>query len=133
MATIKYRKPTRSDAVKIYRWCMNEYGRSKINGSYPELIFRKPDYLTEDCYGEYDSISNTLFISKTENIHLIDLIDTIIHEWIHYLQPIRSHLRTMRSEKRLHEAFNNKDPLEIEAQKIAKRDKKKCFLQIYKI
>lgn len=127
----KHSKPRKPDAEKVYWWCVEEYGRSKINGSYPELEFKHPDYLTEGLCGEYDYIENTIFVNRKENKTLIELIDTMIHEWTHYHQPIRSHLQKMAKEGKLHRAFEEKDPLEIEARKVARRDRSKCFKELF--
>lgn len=129
----KYRssKPTRKDAENIYLWCVQKYGRSKINGSYPELLFRKPDYFLGDAYGYYDPDEKVLYINKDKNKTVIDLIDTMIHEWTHYHQPVKSHWRKMAKEGRLDEVFEKGDPLEEEAYRIAKRDRDKCFKDLF--
>ena len=127
----KESKPTRGDAVKIYDWCKKTYGRSKVNGPYPILQFRKPDYYSGDAFGYYDPDEGTLFVNKTKNETIIDLIDTIIHEWTHYHQPLRSHSRKMIKEGRMHELFEETDPLEIQAEEVAERDCEKCFNELF--
>lgn len=127
----KKSKPTRADVEKIYWWCVSNYGRSKVNGPYPDLQYRKADYLTEGIFGEYDWIENTIFVSKDKNKTLIDVIDTMIHEWVHYQQPLRSHLRTMAKEGKLDLAFEDGDPLETEARIIARKDRSRCFRELF--
>ena len=131
MKKTKQSKPTRADAEKVYWWCVAEYGRSTTNGGYPYLEFRKPDYYSGDAFGYFDEIEGTLFVNKEKNVTIIDLIDTVIHEWTHYLQPIRSHIRRMTKEGKEEKLFENNDPLEIEARKIARRDRSKCFKELY--
>ena len=75
---------TRSTAYKILWWCVAEYGRSKLNGSYPYLEFRKGDYYTGDDYGYYDEIDGVIFINKEKHLTLEELVKTIIHEYTHY-------------------------------------------------
>ena len=55
---------TRATAQKILDWCYFTYGRSKINGAYPALEFRKPDDYTGDDYGYYDEIDQTIFVNR---------------------------------------------------------------------
>lgn len=128
----KKSKPTRADANKVWWWCVNEYGRSKINGSYPHLEFRKFNYYDDElAYGYYDEIENVICVNRLTNKTLIDLIDTVIHEWTHYHQPIKSHIRRMAKEGRVDELFEDHDPLEREAQKIAYRDAERCYQELY--
>lgn len=114
-------KPTRRDAEKIYLWCVDRYGRSKRNGPYPDLLFRKPDYYLGDYDGHYDPYDNTIFVNKSKCTCLYSLIDTLIHEYVHYLQPVKS-------------SFKNPDlyrELELEAERISTRDRFQCYTELY--
>jgi hypothetical protein len=113
---------TRSTAYKILWWCISEYGRSKLNGPYPYLEYRKADYYNGEDYGYYDEIEGMIFINKEAHLTLEDLVKTIIHEYTHYVK------HSMHEYKILSKYLSHhRNPLEIDARKIEKRDYKKCL------
>jgi hypothetical protein len=128
---LKTDKPTRAHLNRIVEWCRVKYGRSKCNGPYPVITFRKSCYLTEGICGEYNWEDNTIFLSKEHNPTLIDLINTVIHEWTHYLQPLRSHIRTMYRQGKAAALFTEQDPLENQAREIADRDTLLCYHELF--
>jgi len=113
---------SRATAYKILWWCISEYGRSKLNGPYPYLEYRKADYYTgEDC-GYYDEIEQVIFINKDAHLTLEDLVKTIIHEYTHYVK------HSMHEYKILSKYLSHhRNPLEIDARRTENRDYKKCL------
>ena len=82
--------------------------------------------MTHGLAGEYDEINNLIFINRDENPTLEDVILTMIHEWVHYLQPIEEHLNQITESY-----LQPDDPLEIEAEMISHRDMQECFEEVF--
>jgi hypothetical protein len=120
-------KITRSHATKILDWCLNTYGKSKFNKEFPDLEFKNPDYYTEGCMAYYDEIESVIFVDKTQHQNLYELANSIIHEYTHYKQNMR-HYQILALY-----LSDNKNPMEIEANRIAKKDSKKCLKEVFNI
>ena len=122
VAVKKSRNVSRATAYKILWWCISEYGRSKLNGPYPYLEFKKADEYSQDDYGYYDEIEQVIFINKDMHNTLEDLVKTIIHEYTHYVK------HSMHEYKILSKYLSHhRNPLEIDARRIERRDYKKCL------
>jgi len=93
----------------------------------PVVEFKKPDYYTEGCMAFYDEIESVIFVNKDQNDNLIELANSLIHEYVHYKQNMK-HYQILSLYLPDH-----KNPMEIEAVKIAKRDTKKCLKEVFDI
>jgi Zn-dependent peptidase ImmA (M78 family) len=72
----------------------------------------------------YDDQEGVIFINKDDHKSLNVLVNTMIHEYTHYLQnPHHYHVLSLYLPYTKH-------PLEIEADKVARRDTKKCLKEI---
>lgn len=103
-------------ANHICEWCVFEYGKSKHREVVP-CIEIDPDL---DCAGEfYDD--NAIAINPNLILDLCDLIETIIHEYHHYLQSPAWFTRyyTMGYDHDTH-------PYEIAAETVARKDCLTC-------
>ena len=118
-------KPTRKHAVKIFEWCVKEYGKSKFNKVLPAIEFRKENYLTEGFFGFYDSDDATIYINKDMNHDIPELVNSIIHEYTHYKQNM-THYQILSLY-----LSDEQNPLEIEAHEIADRDTQKCLKELF--
>jgi len=67
-------------------------------------------------------------INANGNLPAMDLVDTVIHEYAHYLQPNFQETYDQLSTE--YEYYNN--PLEVEARETARKYRKKCFTEIKK-
>ena len=123
-------KATRAAAVKIYDWCKKKYGRSKYNGRYPDLFYRKGDRLIESIYGIYDCEDNYIYINKDNVDTIEELASTIIHEYTHYKQNIRVDYTVL---SKYFDPFTENHPLEKEAEDVSKRDYKQCLYEVFGI
>ena len=113
---------SRSTARKIYNWCVAEYGRSKLNGRYPNIAFRKGEDWMVNHFGHYDKEEQSIFLNKDANLTLEALVRTIIHEYTHHVK------HSMREYDILAKYLSyDKHPLEIDARKVERRDYKKCL------
>lgn len=118
--------PSRKYVNKIVDWCVRTYGKSKYNRDFPEIRFRKGIYMNEDpkTMAFYDDEDAVIFINKDDHHNLRTLVNSIIHEYTHYKQNMRHY--DILSQYLPY----NRNPLEIEANRIARRDTKKCLREI---
>lgn len=122
MENILNKKPTHHDAKKILDWCINMYGKSKYNGNYPVVEYKKPDYTQEDYSGYYDEQEELIFVNKEAVTTIKELVKTIIHEYAHYkYHPMKDYYILSKYLK------HNKNPMEKQADEIEKRDYKICL------
>jgi Zn-dependent peptidase ImmA (M78 family) len=119
--------PSHHDAKKILSWCIERYGKSKYNGNYPAIEYKKPDHTQEDYAGYYDEDEELIFVNKNMVKTMKELTKTIIHEYAHY----RYH--KMKDYYVLAKYMNHDDnPMEKEAEQIENRDYKLCMSHLEK-
>lgn len=118
--------PSRKYVNKIFDWCVKNYGRSKHRKEFPEIMYRKAGYMNEDprVMAFYDEEDAVIFINKDDHNSLYQLANSIIHEYTHYKQN-QNHYHILSQYLPYH-----KHPLEIEANKVARRDTRKCVKEI---
>ena len=118
--------PSRKYVNKILDWCVKTYGKSRYNREFPEIHYRSSSYLGEDrmTLAFYDDQDGIIYINKDDHKNLNVLANTIIHEYTHYKQNMR-HYDILSMYLPYH-----RNPLEIEANKVARRDAKKCVKDI---
>lgn len=121
------KNPSHHDAKKILAWCMETYGKSKHNGNYPTVEYKKPDYTQDDYTGYYDEQEELIYVNKNMVKTMKELVKTIIHEYAHYkYHPMKDYYV-------LAKYLNHDDnPMEKEAEQIEKRDYKECLSYIEK-
>lgn len=112
----------RGHVDRIYQWCKRKYGRSRYNGRYPDIFFKKPHHDVEELWGYYDEVEKYIYINSNKHDSIEDLVHTIIHEYTHYLQSMH-HYEILAKYIEDH----HKHPLEIEADQVADRDSKECL------
>jgi Zn-dependent peptidase ImmA (M78 family) len=118
--------PSRKYVNRIMDWCLQNYGKSKHNREFPEVKYRSAKYMNEDpmTMAYYDEDEGVIFINKDDHKSLKVLVNTMIHEYTHYLQNSHHyHVLSLYLPYRKH-------PLEIEADRVANRDTKKCLREI---
>lgn len=76
-------------------------------------------------YGCYDHRKNKLIVCINRNETVEEMVKTVIHEYTHYLQPIRKYYSKVA---KITGYFEN--PYEIEATKNEKTLYKKCWKDI---
>ena len=78
---------TRKISDLVISWCAEVLGKSKYHSDYPiPVVQYKSDVYNKRCYGEYDQYDNIIFVYTRVNRTVKILINTIIHEYVHYLQ-----------------------------------------------
>ncbi len=121
----------KSNAAKILTWCKRTYGKSQFKKTYPILKFHQKPFEKDD-YGEYISDDNIIYVYGETHNSFIDFINTIIHEYVHYLQDPIMYQRYFKKHKKSYDSH----PYEIKAQDISWKDQRQClretFLKTYK-
>lgn len=116
-------------ANAIIDWCEKNIG---TNWRYPRprlsLLGGIADDMSRDTYGEYDVENNLININLERNVYVRCLIKTIIHEYTHYLQPVRTKYWKLAKK---HGYYDN--PLEVEARFNENTKYKDCFKDLKKI
>lgn len=77
-----------------------------------------------ECAGLYQYQDNEITIFVKEHLTVRDLIDTVIHEYTHYKQPMSKYSKLLKKN-----GYKN-HPLEIEAIHKAKTFRKECWHNI---
>lgn len=108
----------------VLDWCVNEYGHSK-NVTHGLLKYRVNNRVS--ARGLFYPEVVLIEINCKNHQSLIDFIHTIIHEYQHYLQDQSIY------DKHSIDFDDDNNPYEIEADRIAKRDKRKCMRKILQI
>lgn len=107
----------------VANWCMmNVPSKKKL----PKLWI---DWKRQNrCYGEYDYTENEITVYPLIHSEVKDIIDTTIHEWVHFLQDTEELIDSIERYK-FYKSANHK---EIEAILLAKKYTKKCLKDIYR-
>ena len=111
----------------VLNWCWDNLGSSKFQ-SYkkPDIIY---DWVASDLVGEWISTNNEIIVYVNEIDNLKEFIQTIIHEYVHYLQsPIWYSRHWNRKPNQKY--FDH--PYEAEAEEVAVTYWKVCKKEIMK-
>ena len=108
----KRRKDIESLVFDVANWCMNNLSS---NEKLPKVWI---DWKRQKrCYGEYDYTDNEIIVYPLINEKVEDIIDTTIHEWIHFLQDTEEIIDSIKRYK----YFKSANPKELEAVELAKK------------
>ena len=70
--------------VWMFDWCRDKFGESKFNNDFSVKISRTD----KSKFGCYLDDLDTIQVNLTMHKSLIELCDTVIHEFTHYLQDM---------------------------------------------
>ena len=103
------------------KWCTENFGVNNRRHK-PFTIQIRKYAIKRDRYGEFDAMNNTITIyyGTCNNVKLI--IQTLIHEYTHYMQPIRTAYVRLYKEH----GYDN-HPMEIEAREMENMYYSKTF------
>jgi len=105
----------RKDITLMVKWCKIKFGESEFIDEELKIRIRKGKDKYGVYQGIYDGPINTMIINPRGS--LINICDTVIHEYIHYLQDMWVY-------NELLEEYGYEDhPQEIEAETIAEKYK----------
>ena len=115
---------------KVIDWCIDEFGLSKHYEHYPyiEIDIDEEDY---SLMGEFIGDNNEIIIYLNAMNNIDDFINTIIHEYTHYMQSPSWYTRYLNN-LTLNEVIKNKHPYEIQAEQIATNNYIQCKNNILK-
>jgi hypothetical protein len=113
-------------SYEVLIWCINNVGESKYHREFPLIFARYELNKKSRCCGEYDPLYNIIFIYTKLNYTPLQLINTVVHEYIHYLQCPKWIARYMK----MYERRDHKNPYENVATRMANELQKYCEPQI---
>lgn len=110
-------------------WCIKNFGSPLRYGRTPELKFsvkRAPD-----AFGEYEPNTKIIRLYLNSVVCIEDIINTIVHEYCHFLQMPRS--KDYSSYSKLNRSHGyDENPLELEACEYEKKYFRKCYNYVVK-
>lgn len=114
-------------ANQILMWCINKYGFSKHYGNVTVglEVQHEPDVGPKNTYGEFDSEEATIYLYTKTNRTVRCLVNTVIHEYQHYLQSpiwLGRYLKVYGG--------GRKNPYQRLAEQVAARDTNECMLDL---
>jgi hypothetical protein len=116
-------------------WCKKKYGKSKFRRAYPKLFFRTKAYVDPKLgpiKGVYYYTSNEIYIYAEQHYleedPIMDVCNTVIHEYKHFLQDMNKY--HMYFEK-YYRSYDN-HPYEITCNNFASREQYECYYYILK-
>lgn len=114
---------TRKDILHMLDWCKNNLGKSKYF-SIRKLKLRMDHHM--NYLGQFDISKNTIYLNPSRHKNKIELAETIIHEYVHFLQNPKEYDKLFR--------YDYKDyydhPHEREAETIALKLGRKCIKEL---
>ena len=131
------RKELEDIGEKVIDWCIDEFGLSKHYEHYP---YMEIDMDEDGMCGEFIGYNNEIIICPTAMDTIDEFIETVIHEYTHYMQSPTWYTRYANKKIELTaEEFADyllrgdpTHPYEIEADEVAKKNMKKCKNNILK-
>lgn len=104
-------------------WCQDNFG---VNNRRKNPFMVKVDTFSFDAMGQFNYKTNEITVFTWLHSNPGSLVSTIIHEYTHYLQPIRSKYNKLA---KIYKHYD-KHPMEKEAYKTEKKYFKKCWSEI---
>lgn len=109
-------KVDRKFVNSIFDYCISQFGYSKYQSVLPRLIlYNRPCRSEPENCGYYDYSKNVICIFKPSHKNCLDVANTIVHEYVHYLQSEKKYYKLEKKHK------YGDHPFEIEAYKIANK------------
>lgn len=120
---------TRKDLLAILEWCKLKFGKSKYF-SIKKLKIKFKQNLNF-YVGTFDIERNCIEVNPNKIKNHLDLITTIIHEYIHFKQDYTKYEEIELKLPRKRNYYDH--PFELEAEEIAQLNKKQCYHDLKKI
>lgn len=117
----KRRKDIQAIISEAIKWCEQKWGP---NNRRSDVLWIDISWKKSECAGVYQYQDNEITIFVKEHLTVRDLIDTVIHEYTHYKQPMSKYAKLLEKN-----GYKN-HPLEIEAINKAKTFRKECWYNI---
>lgn len=117
---------TRKDLLAILNWCKKNLGRSKYFSVRALQIKFKSNL--EYYLATFDVERNCIEINPNKIENYLDLVATIIHEYVHFQQNPSKYEEIEMKLPRLRYYYDH--PYEAEAEEVAQTRKKECYNSI---
>ena len=123
-AKIKDLKISKKKMVEnVLQWCETNHSLPKNRG---KLSFKINYYNHTKLEGCYCGYTRTIILYLKNEKKVIDVIDTILHEYQHHID-MRTQKEVRLYSKQLREFGYDNHPMEISARKFAKQHRNTCF------
>jgi len=120
------RKRAEMIALRVIDWCSKEYGWSEYHRKKSVLLeIQYQSDTHKGTYGEFDREEIMIYVFTRTNRSVRCLVNTVIHEYQHYLQCPQWVSRYI-------EKYGDgwKNPYEYKAETVADSDTKKCMMEL---
>ena len=114
---------TRKHLVSILDWCRRNLGKSDFFSN--ETLRVRICTNMGRLMGQFDIEKNCIYVNPKKNEDELDLIATLIHEYVHFKQDYKEYERIDLLLPRRRNYFDH--PLEKEAEDMAQLLKAKCY------
>jgi hypothetical protein len=132
-------KAGREKVEIILLWCKRKWGKSKFKKGYPKLRVyssAKGTYnSSRTSFGTYNYITNTINVHICHHKSYMQLIDTVIHEYKHYLLDDKEYKRIERlmyKKGYSPDYVDDYHPHEKKSARLAKVWSAKCLFELRK-
>lgn len=112
-------------AENVVDWCAKSFGQSKF---YDGLPLVDVDFERTTTYAEFDTVNNQIIVYARKNRSRSQVVKSVLHEYKHYLQSPSWLDRYMK----LQFCLNFTNPYEIDAEKFAQDNWKRCLDDMYR-
>lgn len=135
------RDVNKSDINNILNWCVKKFGKSEFQKDLPKIRIYKSSGISTykskqhlGSFGRYNS-NNTIIIFLGTHRSMLELCDTIIHEYTHYLLDLNEFNEYYRMLRKI--CYNEDETLDLHPHEVladnrAKRWYRICYNQIRK-
>lgn len=115
---------TREEMLQVLDWCKKNLGKSKYF-SIRKLKLRVHTGI--NYLGQFDIDKNVIYVNPTHHESKTELVETIIHEYVHFLQNPKEYNRLFF--RHYYDDYYD-HPYEKEAEKTALKLGKKCLKKL---
>jgi hypothetical protein len=123
-AKIKNLKISKKKMVEnVLHWCESNHSLPRYRG---KLSYKINYYNHSKLEGSYCGYTKNISIYITSEKRIIDVVDTLLHEYQHHLE-MRTQKEVRLYSKQLSELGYDKHLMEISARKFAKQHREECF------
>ena len=111
----------------VLQWCETNHSIPKKRG---KLSYKINYYNHTKLEGSYCGYTKTIAIYITPEKRIIDVVDTLLHEYQHHIE-MRTQKEVRLYSKQLSEIGYDNHPMEITAREFARQHRDECF-EIFK-
>ena len=101
----KRRKDIQAIISEAVKWCEQKWGP---NNRRSDVLWIDVSWKKSECAGLYQYQDNEITIFVKEHLTVRDLIDTVIHEYTHYKQPMSKYSKLLKKNGLMFVATLNK-------------------------